>query len=137
MEIRVDAEKQFDHERLDVYVSAVQFVVLATRIMQGLPKGRSYLADQFRRAATSIVLNIAEGAGEIYVADKARFYRFACRSATECAAILDVCRTLGFSQPELIAEARDLLLRIVPMLVQLCKSMERAGKGSVTGKRKD
>jgi len=135
--MEVGGDKLFDHERLDVYATSVQFVVLANRIMQGLPKGRSYLADQFRRAATSIVLNIAEGAGEIYVADKARFYRFACRSATECAAIIDVCRTLGFSQTELLDEARDLLLRIVPMLVQLCKSMERAGKGSGTGKRTD
>ena len=130
-------EKLFDHERLEVYATAVQFVVLANRIMQGLPKGRSYIADQFRRAAASIVLNIAEGAGEIYVADKARFYRFACRSATECAAVIDICKTLGVSQTELLDEARDLLLRIVPMLVQLCKSMERAGKGSGTGKRTD
>jgi hypothetical protein len=62
-------EKLFDHERLEVYGTAVQFVVVANRIMQSLPKGRSYIADQFRRAAASIVLNIAEGAGEIYVAD--------------------------------------------------------------------
>ena len=126
-------ENQFDHERLEVYGVAVQFVALASRILQDMPRGKSYLADQFQRAAASIVLNIAEGAGEIYALDKARFYRFACRSATECAAILDVCKINGISDSASLDLGRELLLRIVQMLVQLCKSMERAGRGSVTG----
>jgi four helix bundle protein len=40
-------------------------------------------------------LNIAEGAGEFSPSEKARFYRMARRSATECAAILHVCRRLA------------------------------------------
>jgi four helix bundle protein len=135
--------KVFDHERLEVYGAAIEFVVLAGRILEGVPRGRSYVGDQLRRAATSIVLNIAEGAGEIYPSDKARFYRFACRSATECAAVLDVCRRTGLSREDQLDEGRDLLLRIVPMLVRLCKQMERgpagtgSGSGSGTDRRRD
>lgn len=125
--------RQFDHQRMEVYKLGIQFVVLTSQILKDLPKGRSYLADQLRRAATSIVLNIAEGAGEFFPADKARFYRFACRSATECAAILDVCRTLGAADPALLDQATELLLNIVPMLVGLCKTMEKQGKGSAKG----
>ena len=81
---------QFDHEKLDVYVATMDFVALAQRIIAALPVGHASLADQLRRAATSIALNIAEGAGEFSKPDKARFYRFARRSGTECAAALDV-----------------------------------------------
>src|SRR5262245_18189698 len=78
---------QFEHERLDVYRAGVEFVALADDVAEALPRGRSYLADQLRRAATSIPLNTAESAGEFASADQARFYRIARRSATESAAI--------------------------------------------------
>ena len=48
----------FDHERLDVYQAALKFVILTNEIIENLPRGRAYLADQFQRASTSILLNI-------------------------------------------------------------------------------
>jgi hypothetical protein len=36
----------FDHEKLDVYVAAIDFVALADEIVEHLPRGRAYLADQ-------------------------------------------------------------------------------------------
>ena len=51
---------QLDHERLDVYDLALEFLVLAKGIIEGLPGGRSHLADQFMRASLSIVVNLAE-----------------------------------------------------------------------------
>ena len=50
----------FDHERLDVYAVAIDFVVLANEVVERLPRGRGYLADQLQRAATSIPLDIAQ-----------------------------------------------------------------------------
>src|SRR5262245_19538955 len=88
----------FEHERLAVYRAAIELVAVADVIAAEVPRGRSYLADQLRRAATSIPLNTAEGAGEFASADKARFYRIARRSATESAAILDVCRLLRLAE---------------------------------------
>jgi four helix bundle protein len=78
---------EFEHERLDVYRAAIQFLGLADTIAGNRPRGRSYLADQLRRAASSISFNIAEGAGEFALADKARCYRMARRSATESASV--------------------------------------------------
>lgn len=69
----------FDHEKLDVYKTTVEFVVLADEVVGHLPRGRSYLSDQLQRAALSIPLNIAEGAGEYAIDEKARFYRMAKR----------------------------------------------------------
>lgn len=113
----------FDHERLDVYTVAVDFVVLAHGIISNLPIGHGDLADQLRRAATSIVLNIAEGAGEYSKAEKARFYRIARRSATECAAVLDVSTRLEIATAASCQPARELLLRIVSMLINMGRAL--------------
>ena len=72
-----------DHERVDVYRRALDFVVAANAIRECWPNGRGALANQLDRAAASIPLNIAEGAGEFAGREKARFYRIARRSATE------------------------------------------------------
>jgi hypothetical protein len=63
-----------DHEGLDVYQLALDFLVFANGIIERLPRGRSHLADQFTRASLSIVLNIAEGAGKLSKLDKRRYY---------------------------------------------------------------
>jgi four helix bundle protein len=67
---------------------------LANGIIEGLPRGRSHLADQFTRASLSIVLNLAEGAGKHSKLDQRRYYVTARGSATESAALLDVCQRL-------------------------------------------
>lgn len=112
---------QFDHDKLDVYRVAIDFVALADDVVEQMPRGRAYLADQLQRAATSIPLNIAEGAGEYSPAEKARFYRMAKRSATECAAILDVGRRLGILADDQYGPGRELLFRTVSMLVAMAR----------------
>lgn len=52
------------HERLDVYQCAIEFLAVSALIVDALPKGNAILADQLKRAALSIPLNIAEGAGK-------------------------------------------------------------------------
>ena len=37
------ARMPFDHEELDVYTVALDFVVLANGVVEGLPRGRSHL----------------------------------------------------------------------------------------------
>jgi four helix bundle protein len=124
---------QFDHERLDVYKIAIDLVALVDEVVSALPRGRGYIADQLQRAATSVPLNIADGAGEFTPADKARFYRMAKRSATECAAIFDVCRRLQLVDTQRIDAARDLLLRVVSMLIQMARRRSGTGTGTGTG----
>jgi four helix bundle protein len=121
------AMNEFEHERLDVYKAAIELLVLADAIAATLPRGRGYLADQLRRAASSISFNIAEGAGEFAADEKARFYRMARRSATESAAILDACRALSLTTEPSSPAARAVLLRIVAMLTAMVKS---SGSGS-------
>ncbi|MFH1438502.1 MAG: four helix bundle protein [Pseudomonadota bacterium] len=123
----------FDHEKLDAYQAAIDFVVVADGIVENLPRGRAYLADQLQRAATSIPLNIAEGAGEFAKKEKARFYRMAKRSSTESAAIVDVCRRLKLVDEASVSSARELLLRIVAMAIRMIRSSGDSGTGTHTG----
>ncbi len=116
---------EFDHEKLDVYQAGMQFILCCEEILTSVPRGRSYLRDQLRRAALSVVNNVAEGAGEFAPVEKRRFYRMSRRSATECAATLDVCRRLGWVPDDLNGKARSLLIRVVEMLTKLVQARER------------
>ena len=52
-----------DAEKLDVYRAAVEFQVLAARLLPR--RGLATLRDQLDRASVSIVLSVAEGAGRL------------------------------------------------------------------------
>ena len=116
----------FDHEKLDVYKVSIEFVILSNEIAEQLPRGKSYLADQLQRASSSISLNIAEGAGEFAGNEKCRFYCMAKRSATECAAVLDLCSRLGFVEETKHLKGREFLLRIVAMLTKMAQVCSNA-----------
>ncbi len=79
------------------------------------------MRDQLQRAALSISLNIAEGAGEYAIDEKARFYRMAKRSATECAGVLDVCQRLRLIEENRYMKGRELLISIVSMLIKMAQ----------------
>jgi four helix bundle protein len=105
-----------DAERFDCYRVALEFHQMVPRLVR---KGHRELRDQLQRAALSINLNLAEGAGRTSGLDKARFYSMASGSATECAAIVDEIRSLGLAPIGLCGRARTLLVRIVQMLTKL------------------
>jgi four helix bundle protein len=120
----------FDHERLDVYQVAIEFAGDANGTANEFPMGQAPLAEQLRRAATSICLNIAEGAGEFSPREKARFYRMAKRSATECAAVLDVAKAWSSSATQLrerLDAGKEKLERIVSMLIKLARRLDNPG----------
>lgn len=109
---------------MEVYRRALDFIRVANSISRDLVPGRATLADQLDRAAVSIALNIAEGAGEFARREKVRFYRIARRSATECAAILDVAAQLRLADDGRTTEGKQQLRVIVAMLIALAKWLE-------------
>ena len=76
---------------------------------------------------------MAEGAGEFAQADKARFYRMARRSGTECVAILDACRILKLTEEAVLTHGRELLYRVVSMLTAMVLRLSEPGTGTGTG----
>ena len=110
-----------DFERLDVYRRAIEFLALAVRVTERMPRGQADLRDQLRRASTSIPLNIAEASGKTGAADRARFHAIARGSALECAAILDVLVLVGAAAPGDVETGKTLLSRVVAMLSKMCR----------------
>ena len=82
-------------QKRDVYRCSIEFVAMASQVGAALSRGHADLRDQLRRAALSVPLNIAEGAGRVSQADGARHFAIARGSAMECAAIFDVMLALG------------------------------------------
>lgn len=109
-----------------MYQRALDFCVAANAIRNELPQGRSAPSHQLDRAATSIALNIPEGGDEFAAPEKARFYRIARRSATECAAILDVAQALELTEATKVCAGKDQLRTVVAMLI---------GSGKMGGER--
>src|SRR4051812_45034212 len=101
-----------DHAKLDVYQRSLELLDLLDLIQDQMPGGRAHLRDQLDRAGTSVVLNIAEGAGEFSPADKQRFYRMSRRSATETSAILDILQRRKAVDIEMLRSAQELIVRV-------------------------
>ena len=87
--------------------------------IEELPAGNGIIAEQFRRAALSIVLNIAEGSGKSVGRDRNRFYRIAIGSAMECGALLDICQIMRVINSPRIGTAKDILRQTVGILASV------------------
>jgi four helix bundle protein len=95
-------------EDLECYQLGKQVFKEAYLIVSLLPSEEKYnLADQLRRAATSILLNIAEGYGRYHYLDCLRFYYIARGSITEVLSALIACNELRYTENE-ISRQREL-----------------------------
>ncbi|MGE3845059.1 MAG: four helix bundle protein [Vicinamibacterales bacterium] len=112
-----------DHDRLDAYRVSLEFQQLAARLCRG--RGLGALRDQLDRASVSVCLNIAEGAGRSFAAEKSHFFSIARGSATESGAALDLLLARGLVSPADHRRARALLIRIVSMLAGLMRRFGR------------
>jgi four helix bundle protein len=103
----------------ELYQLAIEFLRLANDMLQRLPRGYSELKDQLNRAALSVVLNTAEGAGKYSRAEQKRHYAIARGSAFECCAVVDVIRVLGLIEKDYLARSGEVIDRIIAILTKL------------------
>ena len=110
-------------KRLDVYRCSIQRVALSAEVVGALgkSKGNAIIADQLKRAALSVPLNIGEGAGKATPAGQTKYYVIARGSAMECGAIFDAALVLGLVEPAMATRAEELVTRIVGMLTKMCR----------------
>ena len=75
-----------------IYDEIRVFIKEIYKLADSLPKKEQYeLASQLRRAATSILLNLAEGSMKLSDAELNRHIIIAIGSTAEVVAILDIC----------------------------------------------
>ena len=82
----------FDFEKLTVYQTAQSFHLSITKFLADTRYMDKSAKDQLKRAALSIILNIAEGTSRFSKRDRRNFYVIARGSAFECAAIFNLLK---------------------------------------------
>lgn len=118
-------EPKFNFEELKVYQKALDFVDATYTLTKTFPKDELYgLTSQYKRAAVSISLNIAEGAGDTN-AQFNRYLQVAWDSVKECV----VCSTIARRQ-QYISEKDDKTTRLqleelAKMIVSLQKYLKK------------
>ena len=90
------------------YQLAVEFYRLSSSLT--LPR---HLRDQLHRAASSVVLNLAEGSGRSSKAEQKRFFEIAFGSLRECQAVLDLCASASDETVECADKLAAHLFRLI------------------------
>ena len=101
---------------LKAYQHARRVAMLSRPLINRLPSSESDLTDQWRRAANSIALNLAEGVTRKGSKEFRRYTDIARGSLHEMEAIVDLVQHLGFFQSsdlEELISARDECARTV------------------------
>jgi len=118
-------EPTFDHEKLEVYRTAIDFVAWSGVLLdERLPGCALSAVKQLDRASTSVPLNIAEGNGKRSRRDRCRYLDSARGSAYECAAALDVLVARRALMSEDVTSGKAVLVRVVEMLGKLISRLE-------------
>jgi len=113
-----------DFKKLKVWEKAHQLTLAVYEITAPFPKEELYgLTSQMRRAAASIVCNIAEGCGRVGRADFARFLQMATGSASELEYQLLLAHDLTFLRPPEYKSLETAVVEIKRMLTSLMQRL--------------
>lgn len=115
---------KFKFEDLKVYQKALDFIDSTYSITEKFPKNENYaLSSQFKRASTSIALNIAEGAGDTN-AQFNRFLNITKGSIKECVVCSTIAKRLNYLNEEEDYKNRIQLEELSKMTTSLQKYLK-------------
>ena len=99
--------EEYKFQKLQVYQLALGYVDAVYELSRSLPERERYnLSSQVERAATSVVLNIAEGSTGQSDPEQNRFLGLALRSYLETIACLDLIERRSYLAPEALQMIR-------------------------------
>jgi len=100
--------EEYKFQKLQVYQLALGYVDAVYELSRMLPERERYnLSSQIERAATSIVLNIAEGSTGQTDLEQNRFLGLALRSYLETIACCDLIERRTYLKPESLIALRE------------------------------
>ena len=115
----------FGFEKLDVYHLSVEMAADVYRVSGSFPQEERFgLTNQLRRAATSVTLNLAEGAGRDSRKDFAHFLTQARGSTYEVASGLQLAVRLGFVPQTDTQAVHEQAQTIAAMLSALARNLK-------------
>ena len=114
-------KNKFSFEDLKVYQKSLEFINLTYDTTSRFPKEENYrLNSQFIRAAHSIALNIAEGAGDSNP-QFIRFLKISLGSVKECIVCITIAKNQTFITEKEYQKMRKELTEISKMINSLIK----------------
>ncbi len=117
---------RFDFENLESYQKAFRWNRdVFRRSLKFRRLLQSSLGDQLRRAALSILTNIAEGSGQDSKAQKKRYYKYSYNSARECVPILALACSLEALSDDVHQRLRQELVGVIQMIAKLIKGVDK------------
>ncbi len=120
---------QMKFEKLEVWKKALQLAADVHDLTRGFPKEELYiLTTQIKRAADSIVLNIAEGSFGQSDKEFNRFLGFALRSGMEVVACLHLAKTRNLISQSEFDEYREKSEHIIRMIQSFRNTLQGDAK---------
>ena len=120
--------ERFAFEDLEAFQLSLEVADMADDMAMAVKRTRPWVAKQLGRAGLSVVANAGEAAGEYSRGDKARFYRYAVRSATETAAIVIFLARRALITVTQEVAFRRLLLKTIKTLTRMVVHFQRAAR---------
>jgi four helix bundle protein len=117
-------EFPFPHHRLDAYHVSLQLAKATKQLTCRIPRGYRSLADQLKRAAAAVVLNLSEGANKISTGEKRQSFSRARGECGEVAAAAELSTVLELVPKSYSVEVMALACRVGAMLTGLIKRMQ-------------
>lgn len=120
-------------EKLDVWQKGRELVKVVYRISDQFPGDEKFgLVSQIRRAAVSVIANLAEGSSRTSSKDQARFTEISYGSLMETLNLLIVAVDLNFIKENQLHEIRPLIEEIGNKLHALRQSQLKCSNNQIT-----
>ena len=117
-----------NHKKLDVYRIGLELVREIYNLTSKFPKSEIYgLTNQMRRAAVSIVSNIAEGSARKSLRDRIRFYEVSRSSLVEIDAQIEIAILLNFCAS---TDLNILDEKLNHLFAKLCRLIQKQDEGA-------
>ncbi len=125
-----------DGWQLRVYQRSLVAVTECYKVASRFPRDEQFgLAAQLRRAAISVLANIAEGNGRLHRGDYIHHISIARGSVCEIRAHFDVACALKYVTESDVAPAREMLDHVSRMLLRLARALREGKQGVGSGTR--
>lgn len=117
----------YKFQNLEIYQLALQYVDLIYAVTERLPRSEDFnLKSQITRAATSVVLNIAEGSTGQTDAEQSRFLGMALRSLIETVACQDLMLRRNYVQDSDMIKVRELGAKLFAKIQSMRRSLGKS-----------
>lgn len=111
---------QLSHTQLPVFVSSKSLVLESYRVTGLFPPAEKFaMTHQIRRAALSVLLNVAEGCSRKSSAERKRFYEVARGSLIEVDTAIDIANELHYCSTEQVKKLSECIISTFKQLTGL------------------